>query len=138
MSTCISCGNPHDYSTNHNKMCSNCRYAATDPRLKLLYPARKRAKAKGIPCTLSKEDIVLPTHCPLLGMELDYQGGGGAGSTKPNSPSLDRVIPDLGYVPGNVQVISYRANTMKNAATIEELTTFAENIHTYLMQHCLN
>ena len=28
--------------------------------------------------------------------------------------------------------------TLKNAATIEELTTFAENIHTYLMQHCLN
>lgn len=36
-------------------------------------------------------------------------------------PSLDRINPDRGYVPGNVQVISFRANTLKNNATREEL-----------------
>lgn len=39
----------------------------------------------------------------------------------PDSPSLDRVIPELGYVPGNVIVISWRANNLKRDATIEEL-----------------
>ena len=38
-----------------------------------------------------------------------------------NSPSLDRIRLELGYVKGNVRVISGRANLLKNDATIEEL-----------------
>jgi hypothetical protein len=38
-----------------------------------------------------------------------------------NSPSLDRINNNLGYVPGNVIVVSDRANRIKNNATIEEL-----------------
>jgi hypothetical protein len=39
---------------------------------------------------------------------------------------LDRVIPELGYVPGNVAVISLRANTMKQDATAAELRVLAD------------
>lgn len=38
-----------------------------------------------------------------------------------NSPSLDRMIPALGYVASNVRVISYRANAIKRDATLDEL-----------------
>jgi hypothetical protein len=38
-----------------------------------------------------------------------------------NSPSLDRIIPELGYVKGNIMVISHKANTIKSNANIEEL-----------------
>jgi hypothetical protein len=45
------------------------------------------------------------------------------------SPSLDRIKPELGYVPGNIQVISARANVMKNDATPEELLAFANWVY---------
>lgn len=37
------------------------------------------------------------------------------------SPSLDRIDSSLGYVEGNVWVISTRANRIKSDATLEEL-----------------
>ena len=51
--------------------------------------------------------------------------GRGKKGAVPSSPSLDRIIPELGYVPGNVQVISHQANTMKSNATLKELKAFA-------------
>ena len=38
----------------------------------------------------------------------------------PDSPSLDRIVPELGYVKGNIRVISNRANHLKSDATLEE------------------
>ncbi len=85
---------------------------------------RSRAKSKNIPFDLDVEDIVIPTHCPILGIPLyttyDLRRGG-----QRNSPSIDRVDPNLGYVKGNIQIISNRANTMKQDATPEELRAFA-------------
>jgi hypothetical protein len=66
---------------------------------------------------LKKSDIVIPACCPLLGIPL-FQMRGRAG---PNSPSLDRIDPTKGYVPGNVWVISWRANQIKPDATLQEL-----------------
>lgn len=37
------------------------------------------------------------------------------------APSLDRLVPALGYVRGNVRVISHRANRLKGDALIEEI-----------------
>ena len=54
---------------------------------------------------------------------------------KQKSPSLDRIIPEKGYVKGNIIVVSLKANTMKNNATIEEIKNlydFYNNIDTYL------
>lgn len=39
----------------------------------------------------------------------------------PESPSLDRLIPERGYVPGNVAVISWRANTIKSNADYRQI-----------------
>lgn len=67
-------------------------------------------------------DLVWPTHCPILGIELDYFNDFRA----ENSPSFDQVIPDKGYVKGNVQIISYRANRIKNDGSAEEHMKIAE------------
>ena len=38
-----------------------------------------------------------------------------------NSPSLDRTDPKLGYILGNVRVLSWRANYLKGDATVQEI-----------------
>lgn len=94
----------------------------------MLKKARSRAKDVGVPCTIREVDIVIPEICPLLGMKLVV----GVGRFGPNSPSLDRIIPHLGYVPGNVWVISQRANQIKNDATLSELTLLTKNLEKFL------
>ena len=81
------------------------------------------AKQRGLEFDLTEEDIIIPTHCPLLNIPLDFNG------SRYNSPSLDRIDNTKGYVKGNVWVISELANRMKNGATIEQLLTFAKNIN---------
>ena len=89
----------------------------------LLSQAKKRAKRNGLPFTLKPADIEIPEFCPVFGVPL--LRGTGRGPT-PSSPSLDKIIPALGYVPGNVMVISQKANAMKNSASPAELLMFAD------------
>lgn len=84
--------------------------------------ARHRAESEGYPFTITKDDIVIPTHCPILGIPLFSNGKRGGHD---NSPSLDKVQPELGYVPGNVIVISNRANRLKSDASVQELRDIA-------------
>jgi hypothetical protein len=90
--------------------------------LYMLANARRRAKKFGVPFSLAPDDIIIPEVCPVLGMSLAVNSG----KLGPCSPSLDRIKPELGYVPGNIQVLSARANVMKNDATPEQLLAFAD------------
>ena len=74
--------------------------------------------------TIEFGDLTFPTHCPVLGIELDYF----ADSRSENSPSFDRIDPKLGYVKGNVAIISWRANRIKNDGTAEEHEKIAKFI----------
>ena len=82
--------------------------------------AKKRAEAAGLPFSLSVNDIVIPEVCPVFGIPLAAPTGEKSGP-QDNSPSLDRIRPALGYVPGNVRVISYKANRLRNNGTFVEL-----------------
>jgi hypothetical protein len=86
------------------------------PEKYLLHGARKRAKDKGLPFNLTVDDVRIPAVCPVLGVPLEP----GSRQQKDRAPSLDRFIPALGYVRGNVRVISWRANSLKADGTIEE------------------
>lgn len=70
------------------------------------------------------EKLELPKVCPILGLELNYKSKGGP--RVDNSPSLDRLNPLIGYKNGNLQVISWRANRIKNDSTPEELRKLAD------------
>jgi len=85
--------------------------------------ARARGREKGLPATITPADIYWPARCPILGTELNYEMPRGLREDVPaeNRPSLDRMKPELGYVPGNVYVISHRANTLKGMGTAAEL-----------------
>jgi hypothetical protein len=91
------------------------------PEKELLKAARRRARQRNRPCTIALADIVIPKRCPILGVVLEA----GIGLPTEQSPSLDEIVVGRGYVVGNMQVISRKANTMKSDATPEELLRFA-------------
>jgi hypothetical protein len=68
---------------------------------------------------LELSDIQIPTHCPVLNIELKHNFGGKTPAN--NSPSLDKLVPELGYTRGNVFIISHRANRLKSDLTIAEI-----------------
>lgn len=94
----------------------------------MLYAAKIRADKNNLEFDLKREDIVLPTHCPILGAEMQK----GTKEDYNMTYSLDRIDNSKGYVKGNVEVISMLANTMKNSASKEQLEIFAENILKYI------
>lgn len=113
----------HSTHAAHKKIL-NQKWWAHNVERGLMLAARYRAKRDNIPFDLCVEDIHIPECCPILGVALEQSHGGSGGG--PNSPSLDRIVPKLGYVRGNIQVISGLANRLKTDATPEELLKFAE------------
>lgn len=94
------------------------RYRERYPERGLWRSARLRARSRGIDFTISVSDIQIPDCCPVFGIPFSKGGM--------KSASLDRIDNSKGYIPGNIQVISRRANTMKGDATFAEMRLFAE------------
>lgn len=93
----------------------------------ILLRTKKRAESKNIDFNLDESDIIIPKICPILEVPLII-------GTKGNyeySPSIDRIDNTKGYIKGNVQIISKKANSMKNSASQEELIKFCKNILRY-------
>lgn len=88
-----------------------------NPEKYTYHKAKRRAKEHKIDFNLELQDITIPKTCSILGIPLFYQSVG----VSPNSPSIDRVDNAKGYIKGNIQVISWRANDIKGDATLEEL-----------------
>lgn len=91
----------------------------------LLYKAKYRAKKNNIDFNINHSDIIIPEFCPVFNFRLSHHTGKGAHDT---SPSLDRLIPELGYTKGNIMVISFKANTIKHCGSIEEHEKICEYI----------
>jgi hypothetical protein len=85
-----------------------------------LKDAKKRAIKKDIPFELSRDYLIsiMQDKCPVFGTEFKWMGNG---KIMPESPNLDRIKPSLGYVEGNVVIISSRANNIKSYATWQEI-----------------
>lgn len=86
--------------------------------------AKARAEKKGLPFDLDKEYVrsICTLQCPVFGTPFVWHGK----ALRPDSPSLDRIEPNKGYVRGNVVVISVKANAIKSDATVEEIQTVAD------------
>tara|TARA_Y100000034_G_scaffold96183_1_gene117051 strand:- start:83 stop:640 length:558 start_codon:yes stop_codon:yes gene_type:complete len=128
--------------------CKAChkKYQDNICRFKRWFGGKKgRAKYKGIEFTIEPTDIpgvkIKPVHyndtvhhrktgikswevteypkvCPVQRIELDWNINGRGGHD--NSPSLDRIDPTKGYIPGNVMIMSSLANKMKSNSTLEQ------------------
>ena len=97
----------------------------------ILSRLRRRAAVAGVPFDLVAADIVVPERCPVLGIPIRIDGVG----QRDDSPSVDRLKPALGYVRGNVRVISMKANRIKNDATVEELQLVLQDLRR-IHGHC--
>lgn len=95
-----------------------------DPRLKMLTAAKQRAKLKNLPFKLVLEDIIIPDTCPLLNIPLII----GSNVITDNSPSLDRIFNNYGYLKNNIIVISYAANRCKGNLNATMLLKLATNL----------
>lgn len=91
-----------------------------NPRRYMIQKSRSSAKSRRIEHAITEDDLTWPTHCPILGIELCYDRDKKA-PHRDNYPTLDRRDNALGYVPGNVFVISWLANRMKWHSTPEQL-----------------
>lgn len=97
---------------------------------RMLVKIRCRCKKHGIPFSITVEDLQVPDVCPVLGTPFVF--GSGEKYRGDANPSVDRLRPELGYVKGNVKVISWRANHLKNNCTqARQLRLIAD----YMVKH---
>jgi len=73
--------------------------------------AAERAKEKNLNFNITAEYMldIYPKNevCPVFGTKMEWLG------YPETSPSIDRIVPQLGYIVGNVAWISKKANTLK-------------------------
>lgn len=101
--------------------------------------ARARAKRDKVPFDLVLEDLVAiaTDECPIFHTKFVWGASGlGKGKTRENTPQLDRIQPELGYVKGNIAFLSHRANRLKDEGTMQEHYDIADWIwsHTHAKQ----
>ena len=117
LTICLSC------REKQQKRAINEKYNNTEQYL--FRKAKNRAKLKNVKFDIDINDIKIPKYCPILKIKLSPNNI----NAKENSPSVDRIIPEKGYIKGNIQVISMKANTMKNDASKKYLINFAKWIY---------
>jgi hypothetical protein len=96
------------------------RQIRRNPEKYLYNHAKRRARDAGLPFEIVPSDILIPLRCPVFGFRIKVFH-----KDRNKCVSLDRIIPSLGYVPGNVVVISFKANRLKSNATLEEILALA-------------
>ena len=98
----------------------------SNPIPQMLSNSKIRAKNKGISHNINANDIkeIWPNNnrCPILGKEFEM----GYKKDKSYAPSLDRIEPKLGYIKGNIMIISDIANRMKQDSSLKDLEKFAK------------
>lgn len=91
--------------------------------------AKKRAELTDVPFNITVTDIenIITDRCPIFGSEFKFIGNK---TSKADSPSLDKVDPLKGYVVGNIEIISMKANVIKQNATSADIFKVAEWLKT--------
>jgi hypothetical protein len=87
----------------------------------VLQSAKVRAKALGLPFNIDVSALSIPSVCPIFGTPLVWTD-----AVTNDTPSLDRLVPEKGYVTENVAFISMRANRIKSDASLAELERIVE------------
>ena len=89
------------------------QYGIENKHIKLMCNARARSKVSGLAYDLDdyRDQIRARMYagvCELTGLPLRYDSGNAATW---NSPSIDRIKPELGYIYSNIRVVCHALNT---------------------------
>ena len=89
----------------------------------------QRAKEHNLPINFKSRvelavylESIAPKKCPVFNVPLTT----GTRTMHKFSPSVDKIIPHKGYTKGNMQIVSYLANSMKRDATPQQMRQFAK------------
>lgn len=87
---------------------------------------KNRAKNRGIPCDIDADYLIsiYTDTCPIYGVPFVRKAN--RRDNAPYTPTVDRIVPHLGYVKGNLIIISRRANNIKSDASWQEMIQVAE------------
>lgn len=102
--------------------------ATRHPGPTLIRKTRSGAKRRGIVFTITKAEmlaILEPMVCSRTGRLLSFDKSHGK---NPDSPSFDRIDNAEGYVSGNVQLVCWAYNDLKNTLSDAALLTLAREI----------
>lgn len=115
--------------TSKRTVCTACRaegqrrrykkHCSEQPFKNKINKAKQRAALHDLPFDLDEEYLrsIWTGVCPVFGVEIFY----GQDRGLDNTAELDKIVPKLGYVKGNVVFLSRRANRLKNDASLEDL-----------------
>lgn len=139
------CGDIKFYRENQLKetqSCKRCAEKETGVKLKthgktntieyrIFNSAKARAKKRSLDFNIELDDIIIPDYCPVFNIKIDKRLFKNS-NRRPldNSPALDRIDSSRGYLKGNIAVISYIANSIKNEGNAYEhdaIANFMEN-----------
>lgn len=82
----------------------------------LLFDAKRRAEKKNVPYSIDNvertriENVISAGFCEVTGLPFANLEG----TANPWSPSIDRIVPELGYINGNVRVVVWALNMAKS------------------------
>jgi hypothetical protein len=110
-SVCIACRKP----------ASKKQYASLSKERIIWDRTKSRATKYNLPFNLDLDDIVIPYRCPILNVVLTATG-------IKTTPSIDRINPNMGYVKGNIRIISNGANILKSNFTREDIKRLYEYV----------
>lgn len=120
------------YTWRQNFWHANLYHSRTkeDVQIEIMYNnALQRARLYKLPFDIDIEYLksIKTDRCPIFDIELSWgKIGEGHKNMAANSPSLDKIKPEYGYIKGNVCIISNIANTIKNNVGYEELYKIAD------------
>jgi len=100
-----------------------------DAHIEIMYKtALYRARQDKLPFDIDIEYLksIKTDRCPVFDTELLWGKFGGNYKRSENSPSLDKIKPEYGYIKGNVCIISDLANRIKQDVGYEKLYKVAD------------
>lgn len=133
--TCIRCDKEFQTNHSHQKYCSNNCYNL-DYRFKvkdICSKAKIRAKQYGVSFNIDVKYLlklwdIQEGRCALSNRIFDVRKYRNKEKVVADTPSLDRIVPDKGYIKGNVRFVTFQTNSALNSYGEEALISLCKDI----------